>query len=70
MSDLVYVLMTRLCQVYWSGTGTLVAIAAEDTFYVLRFNREAYEAKIAETADITDEGVEEAFEVIAEVSEG
>lgn len=55
---------------YWSGTGTLVAIAAEDTFYVLRFNREAYEAKIAETADITDEGVEEAFEVITEVSEG
>ena len=62
--------MFHLCQVYWSGTGTLVAITAEDTFYILRFNREAYEAKIAETADITDEGVEEAFEVIAEVSEG
>ena len=57
-------------QVFWSGTGSLVAITAEDTFYILRFNREAYEARLAEGVDLTDEGVEEAFEVIAEMSEG
>jgi coatomer subunit beta' len=47
-----------------------VAIAAEDSFYILRFNRDAYNAKLEEGADITDEGVEEAFEVVADVSEG
>lgn len=54
---------------YWSGTGTLVAIASEDSFYVLRFDREAYNARLEEGAEIKDEGVEEAFEVVSEVSE-
>ncbi|KAF7432578.1 hypothetical protein PC9H_004520 [Pleurotus ostreatus] len=56
-------------QVYWSGTGSLVAIAAEDSFYILRFDRDAYNEKLEEGAQITDEGVEEAFEVIADVPE-
>ncbi len=54
---------------YWSGTGSLVAITSEDSFYILRFDREAYNAKIDEGAEITDEGVEEAFDVVADVSE-
>lgn len=57
-------------QVYWSGTGSLVAIVAVDSFYVLRFDRDAYNAKLEEGVEITDEGVEEAFEVVAEVSDG
>jgi coatomer subunit beta' len=56
--------------VFWSGTGSLVAITAEDSFYILRFDRDAYNAKVEEGAEITDEGVEEAFEVVTEVSEG
>ncbi|ETW83757.1 hypothetical protein HETIRDRAFT_415508 [Heterobasidion irregulare TC 32-1] len=55
--------------VFWSNTGTLVAIAAEDSFFILRFDRDAYNAKLEEGAEIGDEGVEEAFEVIGEVSE-
>ncbi|KAJ8518398.1 hypothetical protein ONZ45_g4537 [Pleurotus djamor] len=55
--------------VYWSGTGSLVAIAAEESFYILRFDRDAYNEKLEEGAAITDEGVEEAFEVIADVPE-
>jgi coatomer subunit beta' len=55
--------------VFWSGTGSLVAIASEDSFYILRFDRDAYNAKLEEGTEITDEGVEEAFEVIADVSE-
>ena len=47
-----------------------MAITAEDSFYILRFDRDAYNAKIEEGAEITDEGVEEAFEVVTEVSEG
>ncbi|TFK63457.1 coatomer protein [Pluteus cervinus] len=56
--------------VYWSGTGSLVAIAAEDSLYILRFDRDAYTAKIEEGAEITDEGVEEAFDLVAEIPEG
>jgi coatomer subunit beta' len=47
----------------------LVAIAADETFYVLRFNRAAYqEAAAAGTVD-PNEGVEDAFEIVAEVSD-
>jgi coatomer subunit beta' len=56
-------------QVIWSGTGSLVAITAEDSFYILRFDREAYNAKLEEGAEITDEGVEEAFDVVTEIPE-
>ncbi|EJU06310.1 coatomer beta' subunit [Dacryopinax primogenitus] len=57
--------------VYWSGTGSLVAITSDDGFYVLRFDRDAYLAKVQEagTADLGDEGVEDAFDLVTEVSE-
>ncbi|TFY80045.1 hypothetical protein EWM64_g3966 [Hericium alpestre] len=55
--------------VYWSGAGSLVAIASADSFYILRFDRDAYNAKLEEGNDIGDEGVEEAFEVVTEVPE-
>ncbi|EMD40312.1 hypothetical protein CERSUDRAFT_110917 [Gelatoporia subvermispora B] len=56
--------------VFWSGTGSLVAIATDDSYYVLRFDRDAYNAKLEEGAEIGDEGVEEAFELVAEIAEG
>ena len=48
---------SRSCvmQVYWSGSGNLVAIASEDLFYVLCSNR--YNAKLESGADLGDEGV-------------
>ena len=54
---------------YWSGTGTLVAIVSEDPFYILRFDREVYNAAPTSGIEIGDEGVESAFEGIADVSE-
>ena len=62
-------LRLRYVQVVWSSTGTLVAIIAEDSFYVLSFDRDAYNARLDSGAEITDEGVEEAFNVIAEIPE-
>jgi coatomer subunit beta' len=56
-------------QIYWSPTGALVAIASGESFYILRFNRDAYIAKVDAGADLGDEGVEEAFEIVTEVSE-
>jgi len=44
-----------------------VAIAAEDSFYVLRFDRDAYDTQVEEGAEIGDEGVEEAFDLVAEI---
>ncbi|KAF9443984.1 coatomer protein [Macrolepiota fuliginosa MF-IS2] len=55
--------------VFWSTTGTLVAIVSDDSFYVLRFDRDAYQDKVDEGALITDEGVEEAFEIVAEIND-
>ncbi|KIJ69714.1 hypothetical protein HYDPIDRAFT_120671 [Hydnomerulius pinastri MD-312] len=55
--------------IFWSGTGELVAIVSEDSFYVLRFDRDAYTAKLEGGAEITDEGVEEAFDVVADISD-
>lgn len=47
-----------------------MAITTDDSFYVLRFDRDAYNAKLEEGAEAGDEGVEEAFELVAEVPEG
>lgn len=42
---------------------------AEDSFYILSFDRQAYNARLEAGGDITDEGVEESFDVTAEVPE-
>ncbi|BGP37532.1 Coatomer subunit beta' [Rhodotorula kratochvilovae] len=56
-------------EVYWSGTGNLVAIAGDESFYVLRFDRDAYQQALDDGVDLGDEGVEEAFDLEAEISE-
>jgi len=46
-----------------------VAIVSDDSFYILRFDRDAYNEKLEEGAEITDEGVEDAFDVVADVQD-
>jgi len=58
-----------LFQVYWSTSGTLVAITAEDSFYVLRFDNGAYQAAVESGVDLGDEGCEDAFEIVTEIPE-
>lgn len=55
--------------IHWSTTGELVAIVCHDSFYILRFDRDAYAAYLDSGAEVEDEGVEDAFEVVTEVSE-
>jgi coatomer subunit beta' len=55
--------------VYWSDSGDLVAIATDETFYVLRYNRAAHFASINAGKADPNEGVEDAFELVAELSE-
>ncbi|PWN42990.1 putative SEC27-coatomer complex beta subunit [Ceraceosorus guamensis] len=54
---------------YWSTTNELVAIAGEESFYVLRFDREAYQTYLDSGAPVEDDGVEDAFDVITEIPE-
>lgn len=46
----------------------MVAIACEDTFYVLRFSRENY-VEAVQASQVEEDGVEAAFEVITDISE-
>lgn len=55
-------------EVYWSESGELVALACDDSFYVLRFSREAY-IEAAQAGQIDDDGVEAAFEVVCDINE-
>jgi coatomer subunit beta' len=45
-----------------------VAIACEDTFYVLRFSREEYVSAV-QNGEVEDDGVEAAFEVVTDINE-
>lgn len=46
-----------------------MAIAGEDSFYVLRYDRDAYVSFIDNGGQLDDEGVEEAFELEADISD-
>lgn len=55
-------------QVYWSDSGELVCLACEDSFYILRFERENYVAAV-NAGQVEEDGVEAAFEVITDINE-
>lgn len=55
--------------VRWSDSGELVALVGEASFYVLRFSREAVDAWLAAGGEEDDDGVQDAFELLNEVSE-
>ncbi|KAM0325972.1 hypothetical protein ACHAQA_007278 [Verticillium albo-atrum] len=55
-------------QIYWSDSGELVTLACDDSFYVLRFSREAYNEAL-QSGEVDEDGVEAAFEVITDINE-
>lgn len=55
-------------EVYWSESGELVALACDDSCYILRFSREAFQDAV-QSGQVDDDGVEAAFEVITDISE-
>lgn len=54
--------------VYWSTTDT-VCIATNSSFFVLKFNRVAFQTALEGTSYDYEEGVEEALEFICESKE-
>lgn len=55
--------------IYWSSTGELAAIVGTESFYILRFDRDAYQAYLDSELPVEDEGVEDAFDVVTEINE-
>lgn len=55
--------------IFWSGTDELVAIASEESYYILRFDRRAYEQHLESGEPVDDDGVEDAFDVVVEIAE-
>lgn len=55
--------------IFWSENGELVCIATEDSFFVLKYSADAVEAAKDNKDAITEDGIEDAFEVLNEIEE-
>ncbi|XP_070685198.1 coatomer subunit beta'-like [Pempheris klunzingeri] len=55
--------------IFWSDSGELVCIATDESFFVLRYLAERAAAALESREEMTDDGIEDAFEVLGEVSE-
>ena len=56
--------------VFWSENGDLVCIATEESFYILKYNSDnVIKARDSRGDTITEDGIEDAFDVIAELQE-
>ena len=53
----------------WSDSGELVAIISEASFYILRLDSQAVNDFLASGEEAEDDGLEDAFELLNEVSE-
>jgi len=56
-------------EIYWNEAGDLVALACEESFYVLRYNKEVANACFESGEPIPDDGIEIAFELLYEVQD-
>lgn len=56
-------------QVIWSDNGDRVAVATDDSFYVLSYKDDVVKETLQSGEAIDDEGIEEAFDVDGEVEE-
>ena len=56
-------------EVIWSENGELVAITTEDGYFVLKYDQNAAETAEERGEEITEDGVESAFDVLGEVTE-
>lgn len=55
--------------VYWSDSGELCAIATDDTIFILKYNPDKVSAALENRDEISEDGVEEAFDVVGEVED-
>ncbi|XP_028275951.1 coatomer subunit beta'-like [Parambassis ranga] len=55
--------------IFWSDSGELVCIATDESFFVLRYLPERVSAAQESKEGVTEDGIEDAFEVLGEVQE-
>ncbi|GFR46714.1 hypothetical protein Agub_g8337 [Astrephomene gubernaculifera] len=55
--------------VHWSESGNSVAILGDSNFYILKYNRDVVEEHFASGAAAGEDGVDDAFDLQAEISE-
>lgn len=55
--------------IYWSDNGELVCISTEESFFILKYFPEAFEKARETKQGVTEDGIEEAFEVVGEIEE-
>ncbi|VFQ87388.1 unnamed protein product [Cuscuta campestris] len=54
---------------YWADSGDLLTIASDTAFHILKYNRDVVSAYLESGRPVDEQGVEEAFEVLYEISE-
>nr|XP_032526450.1 coatomer subunit beta' isoform X1 [Danaus plexippus plexippus] len=55
--------------VFWSESGSLVCLASEEAYYVLKYNASVVAKSRENNTNVTEDGIEDAFEVVGEVNE-
>ncbi|KAK6621782.1 Coatomer subunit beta' [Polyplax serrata] len=55
--------------VFWNESGELVCLATEDGYFILKYNQSAVEKARQDKQLITEDGIEESFDVLGEVHE-
>ena len=56
-------------EIRWSDSGELVAIISESSFYILRLDSQAVNDFLSSGEEPEEDGLEDAFELLNEVSE-
>uniref|UniRef100_A0A3Q2YA40 Coatomer subunit beta' n=1 Tax=Hippocampus comes TaxID=109280 RepID=A0A3Q2YA40_HIPCM len=55
--------------IFWSDSGELVCIATEESFFILRYMADKVAASQENNEGVTEDGIEDAFEVCGEIQE-
>ncbi|XP_055502399.1 coatomer subunit beta' [Leucoraja erinacea] len=55
--------------IFWSDSGELVCIATEDSFFILKYLSEKVASAQETHEGVTEDGIEDAFEVLGEIQE-
>lgn len=56
-------------EIFWSENGELVTLACEDSFYVLKYNKELAMQVLESGVELEEDGIEDAFELQYEIPE-
>ncbi|CAL8372284.1 coatomer subunit beta' [Gadus morhua] len=68
-AELVHRIEIQPKHIVWSDSGELLCIATEESFFVLRYLAEKASAALESRQGLTEDGVEDAFEVLGEIQE-